>query len=90
MDLYIFIALLKVTVKAHIMIADKRFGNHFSLHALKRCLINDVVHISYYYDVGRFKLLTLPSILGTLKHLRWKKNALRRGKPVQGLGALFS
>ena len=72
------------------MIADKRFGNHFSLQIFGRPLVGESVHISYYYDVGRFKLLSLPSILEVLKSLRRKREAIKNQRPVEGLGALFS
>jgi len=94
LDLYIIIEFLRVALlRFHIMLFDRRFGNFFraEVYTDTTAFLGDAVHISYYYDVGRFKLLRIPSLLGLLKRAKIRKRLAKATtqKTTQNLGYLF-
>jgi len=70
------------------MLFDRIHGNHFKAEIFRECTgLNDILHISYYYGAGQFKLLTIPSLLGLLKRAKIKKMFAKAD--YDGLGCLF-
>ena len=92
MDLYVFIEFLRLAViRVHIGVP-----RHFSIQLWTKkrdapSFLGDLIHVSYYPtgSKGFFKLLLVPSLIGTLIRKRNWKRLMKSNPASDGLGLLF-